>query len=282
MPIISFWNPTGSAQTGTTATMVAVANSIATRNQYKYKMLLTQTHFQSLKMESCYFNMDKMASKGNMDDITDTGIDALERLLRSNKISPESIQIYAKPKAKNVEVLFGSFKNDKDSFNRVLETMPFLLRDYASQSYDLILVDLTKGTSVKEVGEILQCSDIIVVTMNQDKEVLRDMVKQFNTLKILQEKTIIPVFARYDRYLTYNAKNILRTYNFKFDKRNVYTIPYNSQYFDACNDGGTLEFFVSNFNADVATERNGYFINEVANISDKIISLLGNKLSDKR
>ena len=75
-------------------------------------MLLTQTHFQSLKMESCYFNMDKMASKGNMDDITDTGIDALERLLRSNKISPESIQIYAKPKAKNVEVLFGSFKND--------------------------------------------------------------------------------------------------------------------------------------------------------------------------
>lgn len=280
MPIISFWNPTSSAQTGTTATMTAVANSIATRNP-KYKMLLTQTHFSNMKLETSYFNMDKMASKGNLDDITDTGIDALERLLRSNKISPESIQTYSKPKGSSIEVLYGSFKGDLDSFSRVLETMPFML-EYAVQCYDMVLVDLTKGTEVKEVNDILQKSDIIVVTMNQDKEVLREMLRQFNTLKILQEKTIIPVFARYDRYLTYNAKNVLRNYNFKFDKREVYTVPYNSQFFDACNDGKSLEFFVENMNADVATDRNGYFISEVANVSDKIIALLGSKLNDRR
>lgn len=279
MPIISFWNPTSSGQTGTTATMTAVANSIAIRYP-KYKMLLAQTHFSNMKLESSYFDMDRMASKGNLDDITDIGVDALERLLRSNKISPESIQTYSKPKGASIEVLYGSFKNDEDSFGRVLETIPFLM-EYAVQCYDLVLVDLTKGTSVKEVNEILQKSDIIVVTMNQDKEILKDMIKQFNTLKILQEKTIVPVFARYDRYLTYNAKNIIRNYNFKFDKRAVYTVPYNSQYFDACNDGKSLEFFVANMNADVATERNGFFISEVAKISDRIISLLGSKLSEK-
>lgn len=279
MPIISFWNPTDTAQTGTTATMVAVANSIATRYP-KYKMLLTQTHFSNMELESSYFNMDKLASKGNLDDITDTGIDALERLLRSNKISPESIQVYSKLKGKSIEVLYGSFKNDRDSFNRVLETLPFML-DYAVQSYDMVLVDLTKGTDVKEVNDILQKSDLIVVTMNQDKEVLRDMQKQFSTLKILQEKPVIPVFARYDRYLAYNARNILRTFNFKFDKRETFTIPYNSQYFDACNDGKALEFFIENMNADIATDRNGYFIHEVANVTDKVISLLGNKLSEK-
>lgn len=279
MPIISFWNPTSVAQTGTTATMVAVANSIATRYP-KHKILLTQTHFSNMELETSYFNMDRMASKGNLDDITDTGIDALERLLRSNKISPESIQIYSKPKGTSIEVLYGSFKADQDSFGRVLETMPFML-EYAVQCYDMVFVDLTKGTSVKEVNEILQKSDIIVVTMNQDKEVLRDMLKQFETLKILQEKPIIPVFSRYDRYLAYNARNILRTFNFKFDKREVYTVPYNSQFFDACNDGRALEFFVENINADVATDRNGYFISEVANISDRVISLLGSKLSDK-
>jgi len=224
--------------------------------------------------------MDKLASKGNLDDITDTGIDALERLLRSNKISPESIQVYSKLKGKSIEVLYGSFKNDKDSFNRVLETVPFLL-EYAVQCYDLVLVDLTKGTSVKEVNDILQKSDLIVVTMNQDKEVLRKMMKQFDTLKILQEKTIVPVFARYDRFLTYNARNILRTFNFKFDKREAYVLPYNSQYFDACNDGKALEFFIENMNADVATDRNGYFINEVAKVTDRVISALGNKLSEK-
>ncbi len=279
MPIISLWNPTDRAQTGTTATMVAVANSIATRYP-KYKMLLAQTHFSDMKMESSYFNMDKLASKGNLDDITDTGIDALERLLRSNKISPESIQIYSKLKGKSIEVLYGSFKNDKDSFHRVLETVPFML-EYAVQCYDLILVDLTKGTSVKEVNDILQKSDLIVVTMNQDKETLKEMMVQFNTLKILQEKPIVPVFARYDRFLTYNTRNILRTFNFKFDKRQTYTIPYNSQFFDACNDGRSLEFFIENWNADVATDRNGYFIHEVANVADRVIELLGNKLSEK-
>lgn len=280
MPIISFWNPTETAQTGNTATMVAVANSIAIRNP-RYKMLLAQTHFSDLKMESSYFNMDKLASKGNLDDITDTGVDALERLLRSNKISPESIQIYSKPKGNSIEVLYGSFKNDRDSYNRVLETIPFMLLDYASQSYDLVMVDLTKGTSTKEVNDILQKSDIIVVTMNQDKEVLKQMLKQFNTLKILQEKPIIPVFARYDRWISYSARNILRNFNFKFDKKDVYTIPYNSQYFDACNDGKSLDFFIENMNADIATDRNGYFIHEVANVSDRVISILGDKLSDK-
>ena len=279
MPIISFWNPTESAQTGTTATMVAVANSIATRYP-RYKMLLTQTHFSNMKMESSYFNTDKLASKGNLDDITDTGVDALERLLRSNKISPESIQIYSKLKGTSIEVLYGSFKNDKDSFNRVLETIPFML-EYATQCYDLVLVDLTKGTSVKEVNDILQKSDLIVVTLNQDKEVLKDMMKQFNSLKILQEKPVIPVFARYDRYLTYNAKNVVRTFNFKFDKRETYTIPYNSQYFDACNDGKSLEFFIENMNADIATERNGYFISEAAKVADRVINVLGDKLSQK-
>ena len=59
MPIVSFWNPTGIGQTGTTATMVSVANSIAVRNPH-YKILLTQTHFSNLKMNHLfgYFSAD--------------------------------------------------------------------------------------------------------------------------------------------------------------------------------------------------------------------------------
>jgi len=279
MPIISFWNPTGVGQTGTTATMVSVANSLAIKNP-RYKVLLAQTHYKSLKMESAYFNLDKMASKGNMDDITDIGVDALERLLRSNKITPESIKTYSKPKGQTIEVLYGSFKSDKDSFNRVLETVPFML-DYASQCYDMVFVDLTSGTSVKEVNDILEKSDIIVVTLNQDKEILRKMITQFNTLKVLQEKPILPVFARYDQYLAYNARNILRNFNFKFDKREVYTIPYNSQYFDALNDGKSLEFFLDHMNADLATTREGWFISEVDHIREKLLKMLGDKISEK-
>ena len=279
MPIISFWNPTGVGQTGTTATMVSVANSIAVRNPH-YKILLTQTHFNNLKMESAYFNMDKMASKGNLDDITDIGVDALERLLRSNKITPESIKTYAKTKGDTIEVLFGSFKGDRDSFRRVLETVPFML-DYAAQCYDMVFVDLTSGTDTKEVDDILKKSDVIVVTLNQDKEVLRKMEQKFNSLKILQEKPILPVFSRYDQYLAYNSRNILRNYNLKFDKREVYTIPYNSLYFDALNDGRALDFFIEHLGADSATTREGWLIAECGKISDRLLKLLGSKVSDK-
>jgi len=279
MPIISFWNPTGVGQTGTTATMVSVANSIAIRNPH-YKILLAQTHFSNLKMESAYFNMDKMRSKGNLDDITDIGVDALERLLRSNKITPESIKTYAKTKGDTIEVLYGSFKGDKDSFRRVLETVPFML-DYASQCYDMVFVDLTSGLDSKEIDDILKKSDVIVVTMNQDKEVLRKMEERFNTLKVLQEKPILPVFSRYDQYLAYNSRNILRNYNFKFDKREVYTIPYNSLYFDALNDGRALDFFIEHLGADAATTREGWLISECGKISDRLLKLLGSKISDK-
>ena len=280
MPIISFWNPTGEGQVGTTTTMVSIANSIAIRNP-RYKVLLAQTHFQSLKMESAYFNLNKMANKGNMDDITDIGVDALERLLRSNKISPESIKTYSKPKGgTSVEVLYGSFKSDKDSFNRVLETIPFVL-DYATQYYDMVFVDLTKGTDVKEVNDILQKSDVIVVTLNQDAEILRKMLVQFSTLKILQEKPILPIFSRYDQYLAYSARNILRNYNFKFDKREVYTIPYNSLYYDAMNNGASLEFFLQHMGDDLATTREGWFISEVDKAKDKLFQMLGDKISEK-
>ena len=153
--------------------------------------------------------------------------------------------------------------------------------DYAAQCYDMVFVDLTSGTDTKEVDDILKKSDVIVVTLNQDKEVLRKMEQKFNSLKILQEKPILPVFSRYDQYLAYNSRNILRNYNLKFDKREVYTIPYNSLYFDALNDGRALDFFIEHLGADSATTREGWLIAECGKISDRLLKLLGSKVSDK-
>jgi len=279
MPIVSFWNPTGIAQTGTTASMCAIANGIAIKHP-RYKILLAQTHFNDQKMEGGYFSMAKMKRKGNMDDITDIGVDALERLLRSNKITPDSIKTYSKPCGMTIDILYGSFKGDSDSFRRVLETIPFTL-DYASQYYDMVFVDLTKGTDIKEVNDILSKSDLIVTTMNQDLPVINKMEEAYNTMKILQDKPTLFVFSRYDRFLRYNCRNIFRTFNFKVDKRDTYTIPYNSDFFDSMNDGESFSFFVNNMNADVATTRNGYFISEAVKTSEKLLSLLGDKVVKK-
>ncbi len=276
MPIVSFWSTAESTQTATTSTIVAVACAMARNSKNSYKMLLTQTHFKNMDLENSFFNLDKLSSRGSI-DIADTGIDALDRLLRSNKLSPENIPNYAKPILQGrLELLFGSFKNDKDSYERVLETMPMMI-DNASKFYDIVLVDLSRGYNCTEINQILKQSDIIVLTLSQKSTILKKVFKDMETLKILQEKTTIPVIGKYDRFSLYNSRNITRSYGYK---KPIYTIPYNTQFFDACNEGTAFKFFVENMNADVS-DRNGYFISEASKLSEAILTTLEPKLNKR-
>jgi len=275
MPIISFWGTEDSAQLSTTATLTAVAALLSTK--YHYKTLITQTHYSDLSLESAFIDMDKQSNKGDL-DIADTGVDALDRLLRSNKLTPENISNYAKSLLRDrLELLYGSFKNDIDSYSRILETFPLII-DYASQFYDIVLVDLNKGYDSAEVNQILQKSDLIVLSMSQNKLLLKKIFKSMDTLKILQEKTIIPVLGRYDRFSKYGTKNISRAFNYK---KKIYTIPYNTNFFDACNEGKALNFIINNANINIATERDGYFVSEVSTLTDAIIDVIKPKLVDK-
>ncbi len=275
MPIVSFWNPVESSQAFTTSSISAVAAMLPTR--CKYRTLITQTHYSDLSLESAFFNMDKMGSKGTL-DIADTGVDALDRLLRSNKLTPESIANYANPiyKGERLELLYGTFKNDLDSYSRILETFPIII-DYANQFYDIVLVDLNKGDRSQEVNKILQKSDLIVLTMSQSMLVLKKSFKAMDTMKILQEKPILPVIGKYDRFSKFADKNITRLFNYK---KKLYTIPYNTQFFDACNDGNLPSFISTNIKAD-PSDRNGFFISETSKIADALLSSLDSKLVDR-
>ena len=276
MPIVSFWNPVETSQASTTSSICAVASMLPTK--CKYRTLVTQTHYSDFSLESAFFNMDKLGNKGNL-DIADTGVDALDRLLRSNKLMPENIANYAKPiyKGGRLEILYGTFKNDRDSYSRILETFPLII-DYANQYYDIVLVDLNKGSSEKEVNKILQKSDLIVVTLSQSMLVLKKAFKAMDTLKVLQEKNVVPVLGKYDRFSKFADKNITRMFNYK---KKLYTIPYNTQFFDACNEGTLPSFINANIKADPALDRNGFFMNETSKLVDAILDNLSSKLIDR-
>lgn len=272
MPIVSFWSTQDSAQLCSTATATAVAMMIAYKT--KYKTLITQTHYSDMSLENSFFNPDKRMKL----DTSDTGIDALDRLLRSNKLTPENIPNYATPVLKGkLELLYGTFKNDSDSYSRILETMPIII-DYANQFYDIVLVDLNKGYETSEINSILQKSDLIVFNMSQSKTMLKKLFKDMETLKILQEKPVIPVLGRYDRYSAFNEKNIKRSFNYK---KQIYTIPYNTQFFDSCNQGNAARFFIENAGADMGTDRNGFFISEVSSLTDAILEAIRPKMTEK-
>jgi len=276
MPIVSFWNPVENAASSTTSSIVAVSSMLWWKG--KYKTLITQTHYNDFTLESAFFNMDKLGSKGSL-DIADTGVDALDRLLRSNKLAPESIPNYSKgiSAESRLELLYGTFKNDLDSYARILETFPTII-DYANQYYDIILLDLNKGTSNEQINKLLQKSDLIVLTMNQSMLHLKKVFAAMENLKILQEKPVIPVIGKYDKYSKYQERNIARVFNYK---KKMYTIPYNTQFFDACNDGTVAKFMIENRKANVALDRNGFFIGETEKLVDAILSNLESKLIDK-
>ena len=201
-------------------------------------------------------------------------------MLRSNKLTPENISNYARSilKGGRLELLFGTFKNDSDSYARILETFPLIL-DYANQFYDIVLVDLNKGFDSPEVNQILQKSDLIVLSVSQNKQIVKKVFKDLDSLKILQEKPVIPVIGRYDRFSRYSAKNIAR--DLVGYKKAIYTIPYNTQFFDACNEGRALEFTLENAKADYAQDRNGYFLSEVSKLVDAIVDSIKPKLTDR-
>lgn len=276
MPIVSFWNPVENTQTSNTSSIVAVASMLLWKS--KYRTLITQTHYSDFTLESAFFNMDKLGNKGSL-DIADTGVDALDRLLRSNKLTPETISNYTKIiyRGEILELLYGTFKNDLDSYSRILETFPLII-DYANQFYDIVLVDLNKGTSNQDINKILQKSDLIVLTMSQSMIVLKKAFAAMDNLKVLQEKPVIPVIGKYDRFSKFADKNISRAFNYK---KKMYTIPYNTQFFDACNDGSLAKFMLENRKADPALDRNGFFISETGKLVDAILSNLESKLIDR-
>lgn len=268
MPVVSFWSTENSSQVSTTATTVASALMLAIKENYK--VLVTQTHYSDFTLESSFFNQEKNTRV----DTSDTGIDALDRLLRSGKLRPESIPNYAIPAIKGkLEILYGTFKNDEDSYSRILETMPAMI-EQAKQFYDIVLVDLNKGKTTEEVNKILQLSDLIILGMNQNMEILKKIFKDMQSVRILQEKKVIPVLGRYDRFSDYKEKNISRRFNYK---KRIYTIPYNTQFFDSCNRGAAADFFISNSKADIS-DRNGFFISEVAELEKAIMDAIKDKI----
>ena len=168
MPIISFWSTEDSAQLCTTATATAVASMIPTKT--RYKTLITQTHYLDMSLEASFFNQDKKMRL----DTADTGIDALDRLLRSNKLTPENIPNYAEPIMKGrLELLYGTFKNDVDSYSRILETMPILV-DYANQKRVLITSPTTLMALLK-----------VIMVVHKDSELNKNAKYLFKELEIL-------------------------------------------------------------------------------------------------
>ena len=113
---VAFWSPSGN-QSGSTSLLASVASIIAL--DHDYTSLMLSTNYMDNSLETSFVNVNKLKARSTI-DFTDVGLDALERLIKSNKISVENLVDYTTPILKGrLDLMFGSQKNSQETYNKI-------------------------------------------------------------------------------------------------------------------------------------------------------------------
>ena len=265
MPIVTFCNGTGE-QCGTTSSSVAFATQVAM--EHNMKILVLTTSFNDSLIKDCFWKQTKRSIffKSANQGIENAGIEGLNRLIRSNRITPDSITDYTKVVLTGrLEILLG-IEGNTEQFELVKDRYPIII-DQAGRYYDMVVVDLDRGIGEQTTTEILKKSDIVVAMVSQrSKSIIKtkELISQSDFLK--DENTLITI-GNYMKKTKYNAKNITR--NLLKRKNIINTIPYNNLFFEASQEGKIIDLFLRFMSLNEKDE-NYFFISEIKRLHENI------------
>ena len=265
---LAFWS--NYHQTGTTCNLVAVSSMIAL--EYRLKLLMAHNHFDRSALESSF--IDREYIKNELTSINDVGIDGLSSFIKYNKVDKDNISRYTTTLIRNkFDLLTGTSITNKELYykdiNEVIDVILTLSKEY----YDLIMVDVAPGQA-DTAKKIFDHSDLIVVNLNQNYNIIEDFFEEYDQLK---DKCLF-IMGRYDRNSRFNAKAIQRKFGIK---GNIGVVPYNIEFADACCEGKAVDFLMRNLKAS-KDDTNYYFMQEVRRTVEIILSKLEINISQKK
>ncbi len=275
MSVITFVN-NRREETGKTLSLVAIATNMAIENNEK--ILIISTTDRESKLKSCFF--EDTETKKNRFGIfgqntsvldTETGLEGLAKMLRSNKLSPEMITNYTRVVFKDrLEILLGIAQNSEDTYSAPVEIADEYVEivKLASQYYDKIFVDLDYNLNKDIREQIIEQSDLIIVNTSQNLKSLQKLKENKESNRLLKSPRTLLLIGRYDKFSKYNIKNITR---YLEEKNKVLTVPYNTLYFEACNEAGVPDLFLKLKRMSDLDDRNAIFMDEVKRASENII-----------
>lgn len=280
MPIITFWSETRE-ETAKTLSIVAAATHMAINHQYKILML--STAFEDDTLENCFWDI-KQGKKSKI-KITekriniDSGLEGLQKLYMSNRLTPEQITDYTKVVFANsrLEILPISKATSYETYEKTLKIYEDVIES-ANRYYDFVFVDLNKGFRYPELTRILEISDLIVVNLTQRLKIIDNFMKLREENPMFKQDKIMLLLGRYDKYSKYSAKNVSR---YMGEKKVINTVPYNTLFFEACGEGEVADYFLKFKTTDVK-DRNGFFISEIARLNENMISTIQMLQRNKR
>ena len=247
MAIVTFWNNT-EEQCGTTSSSIALATQVAI--EHNIKVLLVSTGFNDRIVKDSFW-VEKKKSRfslfsSNTSSLDNSGVEGLDRIIRSNRISPEIIKDYTQVALTDrLEILLG-VEGNSEQYNLIKERYSQIIA-LASKYYDLVVVDLDN-----KIGE-------------QSK--IEKIVEMINKNKILKKDKTIIAIGKYMDQTKYNAKNISR--NILKVKDIVNTIPYNNLFFECSQDGKVIDLFI-NYLQVKEKDENYFFVQEIKRLYETI------------
>ena len=272
MSVITFVN-NKNEETGKTMSLVAIATHMAI--EYNTKILIISTTNREGKLKSCYFEDEKarktrfgLFTNSDIGMTSESGIEGIVRMTRSNKLTPEMVTNYTKVVFKDrLEVLLGT--NTQNVIDKKELQQEYVeLISVANMYYDRVFVDLDNNIDEEIREQIMDRSDLVIVNSSQNYNSLKELKENKEKNNLLKSAKYLVLIGRYDKYSKYNSKNITR---FLEEKNQVLTVPYNTLFFEATNEAKVPDFFLSLKRTIDADDRNAIFIQEVKRASDNIV-----------
>ena len=268
MSVVTFWSD-GREHTGKTLSIAAISTYMAV--EHHYRILIISTGYRDDTLNQCFWK-EKKAKRNfglfgpNTNEILEEGIVGLAKVVKSNKLSPENITNYTKIIFKDrLEVLQG-FRGETSDYDELEKTYPDII-NLANSYYDLVFIDLDNemNPSIREM--ILANSDLIVANISQRLTSIDRFMETRENTPILNSKKTLLLIGKYDKFSKYSIKNITR---YMGEKNKVSTIPYNTLFFEACEEA-KLPDLIFNLRKIDEEDINGFFLSEVKRTSENIM-----------
>ena len=268
MSVVTFWSD-GREQTGKTLSIAAISTYMAV--EHNYRILIISTGYRDDTLNQCFWKEKKVKRNfglfgPNTNEILEEGIVGLAKVVKSNKLSPENITNYTKIIFKDrLEVLQG-FRGETSDYDELEKTYSDII-NLANSYYDLVFIDLDNemNPSIREM--ILANSDLIVANISQRLTSIDRFMETRENTPILNSKKTLLLIGKYDKFSKYSIKNITR---YMGEKNKVSTIPYNTLFFEACEEA-KLPDLIFNLRKIDEEDINGFFLSEVKRTSENIM-----------
>ena len=183
--------------------------------------------------------------------LADQGMDALARLIQSGRLNVRNMQDFTKPLIRNRLDLASGYSY---TARLELEERSVVNQEVvriASECYPHLFLHHPDWTKMLEQ---LGTSDVGIVVLRQDREILERFFEHYHSLSHLQDRSIIVAIYHYDVHATLSVRNIKRMFGCHAP---IVGVPYLTGFANAWNNAEMLSFIQRNHTLPAKSSPNG-------------------------